>query len=345
MKYLGILLTYILCLFTACDVHEWPTVPEEPPVTPDNPTPEPEPEPEKPVLCIKLDFQTDIDQKEISYDSRATGSTTGYDMRYTLRAFAVDSENRSVSRTAAWEYTFTRSVSLYDYDCEVKVDFPEGEYNLMVWADFVKAGTTGHHFYNPDTFAEITLHGAPQANNDFKDTFRGIESMQYVKKEGETVQVVKMLRPLAKFEFVTTDLKEFINKETAKQRSSKVDLSNYRLTFYYNGYMPCAFNMFTDKPNDSKTGVSFESTLTQLNDSEASMGFDYVLVNGTESSVPMVIALKDKKGNTLSVSNPIDVPLKRGQHTVVKGKFLSTQGNSGATIDPNFNGDYNVVLP
>ena len=344
MRYLYYVLFSVLTFFTACDVHEWP---------------EEEEEPEKEIVRINLFFQTDMEEKNHFYDARSAGTTRGYEMRYLLRAFPIDSEStgRTVSRTAVWEYMFTRAVSLNDYDTSVDIEMnlPAGDYSLMVWADFVKSGKQENYFYAPDDFAEIILHGEHKANTDMRDAFHGSTEVVATRSSvGNGTIVVKMERPLAKFTFLTTDLQEFIDKEETKAEQNAsargetytrgVDLDDYRVIFYYTGFMPCAYNMFTGKPNDSKTGVSFESTITAINDSEASMGFDYVFVNGTESSASLIIALYNKEGKELFASNPIEVPIKRSQHTIMRGEFLTIETSGGVGIVPDFDGEYNYQV-
>lgn len=114
--------------------------------------------------------------------------------------------------------------------------------------------------------------------------------------------------------------------------------------FYYSGYMPCAFNIMDNKPCDSMTGVSFESTIKAVDEHEARLGFDYVFVNGKESSVMVTVALLDEDGTQLSRSNQIEVPLKRSMLTVVKGSFLIQETGGGVAIDPDFEGEFNIVL-
>ena len=82
--------------------------------------------------------------------------------------------------------------------------------------------------------------------------------------------------------------------------------------------MPHAYSMHTDKPVDSSTGVMFESTLKKLSESEASMGFDYVFVNGKKSAVTVQIGIYDNEG---------------------------TQASGGVTINPDFDGDHNLIFP
>ena len=95
---------------------------------------------------------------------------------------------------------------------------------------------------------------------------------------------VAMQRPLAKFEFVTNDVEEIIDKESVRVASKAngnksasaddtptraVNIEDYKVVFYYVGFMPHAYSMYTDKPVESSTGVMFESTLQKHSDSEA----------------------------------------------------------------------------
>lgn len=102
--------------------------------------------------------------------------------------------------------------------------------------------------------------------------------------------------------------------------------------------------MLTRKPTDAKTGMKFSSTLRPLNEDEALIGFDYVLVNGTESSVGVQVALYDPSGKMLSLSNPVTVPIVRGKVTTVRGRFLTLATGSGIGVDPGFDGEYNIEL-
>lgn len=163
-----------------------------------------------------------------------------------------------------------------------------------------------------------------------------------------------MQRPLAKFEFITTDLQKFIDKEMeilkkeAETRGhdnpTRVDINDYKVIVLYSGFMPDTYNMNTDKPIDSSMGVSFESELNALNENEASLGFDYVFVNGKEAGISVQIGLYDSENRQVAFSEPINVPLRRNRHTVVRGSFLMQQASGGITIDSDFDGNHNIVI-
>lgn len=114
------IMTVLLCFFISCDVHEWPEVEKD----------------VKATFLVELDFDTAMSEKEYFYNARSVSDIEGYEMRYTLRAFPVESSEsgRAISRTASWEHVFTRKVSTNDYDTtvEVEMELPSGDYSLMV---------------------------------------------------------------------------------------------------------------------------------------------------------------------------------------------------------------------
>ena len=119
---------------------------------------------------------------------------------------------------------------------------------------------------------------------------------------------------------------------------------DYKIVFYYNSYLPTEYNLLTGKPTDAKMGMQFSSTLLPLNEDEALIGFDYVIVNGVESSVTLQVALYAPDGEMISLSNPVVVPVVRGKVTTVRGKFLTLATGGGIGIDPGFDGEFNLVF-
>jgi len=342
------ILYFIMCLpillLSACDVHEWPETPEFV------------------KMHLRLNYETDMTQWEHLYDGASVieqGLGDTYDnhqdygkIRYIVRTYPVSEKQRTM-QDYVQEFVFTKDIA-EGYDHEVTLNVLPGNYNVMVWSDLVKtSGDT--HFHNADNFAEIMLQGDHKGNTDHRDAFRGSNNISlvadFIEHEPETLDVI-MQRPLAKFEFLTTDLKEFIDKEyeflqkEAATRGevppTRVNTDDYKVVFYYSGYMPYAYNMNTDKPVDSKTGVLFESKLGVLNANEASLGFDYVFVNGKKSAVTIQIGLYDKEDRQLAVSDPINVPLQRNHHTILKGSFLMQEASGGITINPDFDGNHNI---
>ena len=373
---------FFFLFWWSCDVHEWPGAGE------------------RRLYRLRLEFDTLMTRVEAPYQSKSAGERATHQVRHVVRVFPVGADG-TVSRVPSLERVETGPWTGKP-DREIELELPSGRHKILVWSDIVPVGTTGDHHHATGDFTAITLREPHAGNTLTRDAFRGIEEVEVTPtmKEGQPVEVVvSMERPLARFEFITTDLREFVDKEVesakakaeakalagarakAKTRSqageenpavladttgsgkssetvgagenqvledeskiSKIDISDYKVVFVYSGFMPHVFDLFRDKPVGSRNPgtVSFASTITRLNDGEASIGFDHVLVNGHESSGQIASQLYDREGNLLSTSGSITVPVKRGQHTVMKGKFLTREASGGVSIDPGFVDEFNV---
>ena len=352
----GVLLTLFSAFaLVSCDIHEWP---EELP-------------PEIVPLTIHLEFETEMpiyEEVSMSSSTRGDANSIEHDKRYILGVFPHDNQGTLI-RIPDTMIVFTRDVKKEKYDHAIDLYIPEGNYTFLVWTDFVHAKTIEDCYYKTDDFAEIILADRQNhiGNTDYRDAFRGEQSAliladnpyyEVVSRKAVTEVTVPMERPLAKYKIIASDLEEFTryakrliaqkaaDKENGTRGETRAfDLNDYRVVFKYNGFMPCSFNMFTNKPADAWTGVSFESTLLELSENEAELGFDYVFVNGNESSVSVTIEVYDWEDELISRSNPIDIPIIRSKLTVVRGDFLTTKAAGGVGIIPEFDGDYNYVVP
>lgn len=334
-----------------CDIHEWP---EELP-------------PEIVPFTIHLDFDTSMPiYEDISYAN--TKAEMLYDKRYILGVYPYD-RSGALIRQADTLIVFTKD-SEEDYNHTLHLNIPEGNYSFICWTDYVADNRQTDLYYKTDDFEEIILSDRKNhiGNTDYRDAFRGEKSVMILPdnpyyaalSRADAKEItIDMRRPMAKFKIIATDLKEFeryarklIAQKAAEKGNTRGDtetrafnLEDYRVVFRYNGFMPCSFNMFTDKPADSWTGVSFESRMSVLSPDEAEVGFDYVFVNGNESSVSVTIEIYDWDNDLVSRSSPIQVPIVRSQLTVVRGAFLTTKAAGGVGIVPEFDGDYNYVVP
>ena len=337
MKRLLYLIIYMPLMWLAgCNVHEWP---DEAPLVP---------------LYVDLMHETEWDTLNVPFSRAAAAGD--YNIRYSIRAFALD-EMGNYSREATREFVFTRNLG-EELDNRFFLELPAGSYRLTAWTDYTVADTLDTH-YNTSGFHEIMLQGQHEGNNDMRDGFRGAEDILLETGVMELIPdtiVLDMQRPMGKVEFVCTDLQDFIDKEVRELKRNSTDgnqdfdasdihLEDYRIVISYGGFMPNTFNALTDKAIDSSTGVQFSSKLSPFSETEASMGFDYVFVNSDESSVIVNLGVFNKEGKQLAKVTNVNVPLKRDQHTVLRGKFLMADSDGGVSINPDFDGEHNIVIP
>ena len=235
-RFLYLILYICLLPLAGCNVHEWPDLPENVQVH------------------LQLRYDTDWTMKEYEYESRnaSTDSKASINdgvIRYIIRTYPLDERQRAMQEHVQ-EYVITKNI-IEGYNHDVTLDLLPGKYHLMVWSDMVRHANDAP-FYYAGNFAEITLQGEHAPNNNYRDAFRGSRSITLVSdiyEHAPDTLTVQMQRPLAKFEFVTTDVEEFIEKETLRIQSkgnvdgnvgptdpsSRANIDDYRVKFFYVG--------------------------------------------------------------------------------------------------------------
>ena len=181
---------------SSCDVHEFPAE-----------------EPGKQSITLNLEFRTEMPLHQTVEYTRSGGASTNagdYDIRYQIRVYKTDNEGEPLSDA----YTLITGTKddVTDLNHSVDIEFEKGNYRFLVWADYVDGGKEEDKFYATGDFKERTLAGESHCgNNVFRDAFRG-EALAAVTPGNDAAQeiTVGMERPLARFQFVTTDLETFI---------------------------------------------------------------------------------------------------------------------------------------
>lgn len=355
---LHIVLSLILLLaFAGCEVHEFPTRLYDP-------VP----------FQLHLEFNTELPlYKEVIYtrsgDTETKAPIVKHDVRYIINAYRID-KARTESRMADTTFVFTRS-DLETLNYTAPLEICEGTYEFRVWCDYIDAGSKADKYYDTRDFSEIILADKENhcGSNDFRDAFRGSTTATVMNPDYyagpilntiDNQATVQMMRPMGKFKFISTDADAFfhhVSQEYANRADKSttlspadlslfgIDLNEFIVEFRYNIFMPCSFNMFTDKPADSWTGMRFPSRMYIDENNELALGFDYAFVNGSETTLSISVAVYNKEGEQLSLTNPINVPIVRSKLTIVRGEFLTSRATGGVVIDPSYDGDdYNVEI-
>lgn len=304
------------------------------------------------VLSLKYDTNLPI-YKIVDWVTRASGNPDDYDVRYIIKAYP-ETRRGEYSTTEAKTWIFSEA-DVAELDYEVSLFIAEGTYRFMAWTDFVPAGTTENYFYNPDTFGEIIENTALCGNNDMRDCYRGWTEIDVVRFGVEIPPVsgmIEMRRSIAKFSLETLDLDDFLTKAAlsrtertgVKVYPADINIEDFKVVFYYTGFKPSAFNMFSDRPNDSSTGIRFNSNIQKKDDDTAFIGFDYCFSDSNETTVNLAVGVYDTDGTEISLVNGIDVPMQMGKHTILRGRFMTQESYGGVAINPEFDGEFNIVI-
>lgn len=345
-KMAGVIFLASLFMMTSC-VHQYP-------------------QPTEAEFVLDLIFDEGIPQGPVhDLTTKVSGNKDHYDIRYVVEAYRELSKG-VYSEDPYAEFVFTKD-DVSEFDHSLSLWIMEGSYRFSIWADYVDAGSDDNKFYNADDHGYIKLLGKEEnlphyGNTDFRDAFFGTvdaEVVRYGRDHSPSSATLEMQRPMSKVVFIATDLdlwktKVFLNmkemnaqagiQDNTVKSPDDINLDDYVVTIHYPQYMPSAFSIATDRTVWSETNVSFNSRLRQLNADEASMGFDYVFANADDAKVIMSVSLSDIDGNVISRSNDITVPLERGKVTTVRGTFLTDDADGGVSIDPDFDGEFNIMI-
>lgn len=235
------------------------------------------------------------------------------------------------------------------------------KYHAVAWVDYVDAGLVADKYYEVDTLSSIRIPDSEHyvGNEAYKDAYAGNQVFDLSAYRdiwnAETSSAMKVTPAVAKIEFIATDVDKFLGQTAPSGNSNllagdgaspgDLDVASLQITVQYAGYFPSSYNAYTGKPNDASLGVSFDCCATPLSDTEARLAGDHVFVNGSESAVTVNLLVRDNRGNLLNEVAGIRVPVVSGKLTTIRGEFLTKKISSGIGINPNFEGEYNIVIP
>lgn len=223
-------------------------------------------------------------------------------------------------------------------------------YQLAVWSDYVEK--TGEEinptFYNATDMAFILRTTPYKGNSQYYDAFYGstpLDLTAYRDQWNVTVPIdIKMIRPMASYNLIATDVTKFLKKVTDKEITGK----KFTMTVKYNYYLPTGFDALTGKLKHSLQYMEYNKTvdLTTLqkeeNKAEFNIGFDYLLVNNeVASSIPVTIEITNESKTVVARYQNLKIPYERNKETNIRGYFLTA--SPGISFDPDFNDDDIII--
>ncbi len=229
---------------------------------------------------------------------------------------------------------------------ELPIDLHAGNYKVVAWAIGSESKDEPGTLFNVDDLAAIHFNGEYTGSTEKKECYEARFDMNLKDQGwyGTARYSQEMLTPMGGVEIISEDIEAFY--KIIASRAGADDLANYYIRWNYGLYFPTAYNLYTGLPNKAETGVAFNSDIKERSDKEASLGYDYIFINGESTTVTLSLEVYDRTtGEQINVYSGIEVPLERGKVTVIRGKFLTQKHDSGIGIDPGFDGDIDITIP
>ena len=310
---------------------------------------------------VTVDFTVSFDQTlplytEKEYKTKAQGGDFVY--RHTVRLYRSTGPGR-------WADDPDYDAVFYSQDIETqsfRIVLEPVLYKVLAFTDCVSPSHVPLCF-NTDEFTNVSLLDGPYSGSDpSRDCYAAcvdLDLSKVLESDAHVEESLTMTRPVGKYSIVATDkdefLKMFLNRlrerllaegEVTKANETKaedISLDMFVIKVVYSGFLPDTYNLWRGRPVDARSGVSFNSTLRELESGDLELAFDYVLVNGEEGAVNVSIYIYDDRNEILG-SVQTEIPLHTGMRTILKGKFLTSGAASGISINPGYDGEFNIPL-
>ncbi len=328
-KNIWVLLLMIVFISSCDTIHVYP---EGEPIDPSN---------------VKLEINTSIfySDSSITKPIYPTNSTiTNYNV--TVEVYS-DGRNDLVFQN---KYVVS-SDELHNNQFSLSLTLDTKKYNIAMWASPIDDHNPAAKFYtNDEGLKRISLLVPMLTPTEHKDCFYATNSIDLTPYTGQLnvnkKVSVTFMRPSAKYYLIANDLEAYIKKESTKgQNLTKADIENFTVKLSYIGFTPSGLDAFTGKLNNAKTGLSFSSGISILNDNEAIIAMDYPFAYPEKSTIKVSLDIYNQNGVLANQNGNIQIDIKRDSLTILRSDFFTRFVAPGVTINPEYDGVIDVILP
>lgn len=288
---------------------------------------------------IMSEVTLDMNLAPLEINNTRAATTSGYNYRFTVIAYEGKEE---VARQEIYEAVRPEQSSV---SLPISMKLHARKYQLVVWADYIR-NQEGNYtlFYDTGNMERILRAGSYKGNSNYYDAFYGTAALNLTPYRDQWNVIVpidiQMVRPLARYELIATDVDKFLKKIKDKEITG----NQFTISIKYGYYLTTGFNALTGQVKHPLQYVSYSKSIPLPTEGteELPIGFDYVFVNGEGSFVSLTIEITNEKSNVVARYRNLKVPYKQNHLTTVRGKFLSA--NPGIDIDTDFDDDIIVDL-
>lgn len=272
----------------------------------------------------------------------------GYSWRLVLEVYKFDNSNEPIVR-----YDEALGFDSEEFTVERELQLSATKYRVVAWLDYVPVQNYGDYFYQVrETLRSVFKDPNRLGNSDMQDAYYGFIDLDFthLRDQWNTHEVVEleMSRPIAKYILIAKDVDSYLRRIKEQERvpaASPEDLATFKTEIFYQGYRPYGLDAYTGKLNDAATGLTYQSCFEVLNDDEAIIASDYPFANGPGSEAVVTVRILDSDGVLVNEVSNVQIPIARGELTVIRMDFLTTDYQPGIVIDPEYDGEFDVVLP
>ena len=251
--------------------------------------------------------------------------------------------------TAGDKLILEKSAAVTDLKAEFKniTLIKDQDYDFLFWADSaaVDAGGFSDLYYTTTDLHEVSIKGSYKANDDRRDAFFAAKAMTDVTTTFS--ETVKLYRPFAQLNIITTDAKAIYDQLPATDRDARfAEMMPDSTLVKFSA--PSKFNVLTGKTVGGNVDFGVKVAVYKTPDATKdanSLTMDYIFAPEAESSVNTISFKATNVSGMKDVSRTFtNIPIQRNWRTNIKGKILSTTGEFNVEVVPAWDGEKNPEI-
>lgn len=283
---------------------------------------------------VNLNLALDLKMTEVS-GTRAEESASAYRHRIIVDAYL----NSKLAARQILYKDITEGAEETSVYANLKLH--ARDYQLVVWADYVKAGSEEDLYYNTTTLVPA-INKSPYVGNAFyKDVLYGNRTLKLsrYRNEWNKQENVKMdlKRPIARYELVANDVARFLKKITDGEIKGK----KFTVTVRYTDFFYTGFNALDEIVKNALKYVSYSSTIPvpEAGTEELGIAFDHVFV--ADEGIPISVEVTDED-DALLARTYLMLRCKAGESQILRSNFLTADPSGGGVdIETEYDGVIN----
>lgn len=230
--------------------------------------------------------------------------------------------------------------------CEVALENLEPlNYDFLFWCDYVPGmEATRDHCYVTSSLKSVAINDTVPyvAGDDSRRAYYLHYTTDLATKANVTQQAVTMDSPFATYSVTGADEQKYEEMQGVNDLPGWQDIE---VQGTYNGFFPCAFDVWDGVPVDARTGQTFTARAAQTPEGKIILFSDYVFAGGDQASFTSVSfdLLDSRTGEVFSQVDEVIVDYVPGQSASVSGDYL-TAGvfSDGVGVDDRWDGELDV---
>ncbi|WP_300701530.1 DUF6562 domain-containing protein [Bacteroides sp.] len=283
-------------------------------------------------LNLALDLKID-EAAATRTNTRADEPTTVYRHRIIVDAY----QNRQLAmRQVIYK---DRSAGAEETSVNVNMKLHARDYRLVVWADYVEAGSEADIYYNTTTLVPAINTEPYTGNAEYKDVLyasRELPLSRY-RNEWDKQENIKidLKRPVARYELIADDVTKFLKKIAAGEVKGK----KFTITVRYTSFFYTGFNALDEIAKNALQYISYSRSIVtpEAETKEVSIAFDHVFVPSDGTGIPIAVEVTDESGTVVALTYLL-LGCKADESCIIRSNFLTADPSGGIGFDPDYDG-------